>query len=149
MSINARYVHTNIVARDWKRLAAFYEGVFGCTPVPPERSIRAPWLEKMTGVAGAEIEGVHLRLPGWGDEGPTLEIFQYRPQGACEGKVINRSGFAHLAFAVEDVAAARDAVIAAGGNPVGELISAEVAGVGALTVIYVTDPEGNIIELQR
>jgi predicted enzyme related to lactoylglutathione lyase len=30
-----RYVHTNIVAEDWRRLADFYAKVFGCTPVPP------------------------------------------------------------------------------------------------------------------
>jgi len=35
MSISARFVHANIVAQDWKRLADFYHQVFGCTPVPP------------------------------------------------------------------------------------------------------------------
>ena len=149
VSIRAKYVHTNIVAKDWKRLATFYETVFGCTPVPPERSLREPWLERGTGVAGAEIEGMHLRLPGWGDEGPTLEIFRYRPEGVCDGKAINRPGLAHLAFSVEDVEAARDAVLAAGGKSVGDLVSVEVAGVGELTFVYMTDPEGNVIELQR
>jgi predicted enzyme related to lactoylglutathione lyase len=31
-----RYVHTNLIARDWRKLAAFYQLVFGCLPVPPE-----------------------------------------------------------------------------------------------------------------
>jgi len=30
-----KYTHTNLVARDWRRLADFYIKVFGCTPVPP------------------------------------------------------------------------------------------------------------------
>ncbi len=30
-----RYIHTNIVAEDWRSLADFYVKVFGCTPIPP------------------------------------------------------------------------------------------------------------------
>jgi len=37
--VPARYVHTNLIAWDWKRLAAFYQDVFGCVPVPPERDL--------------------------------------------------------------------------------------------------------------
>ena len=33
----ARYAHTNLVARDWRALAAFYTDLFGCRFVPPER----------------------------------------------------------------------------------------------------------------
>jgi hypothetical protein len=40
-------------------------------------------------------------------------------------------------------------VLVAGGELVGDTISTEIAGVGPITFAYVTDPEGNIIELQR
>ncbi|MDY0041683.1 MAG: VOC family protein, partial [Desulforhabdus sp.] len=60
----------------------------------------------------------------------------------------NRPGFAHIAFAVEDVAAALDAVKAAGGGAIGEIASLEIPGAGIVTIVYATDPEGNIIELQ-
>jgi predicted enzyme related to lactoylglutathione lyase len=149
MAIASRYIHTNIIARDWKRLAAFYENVLGCTPVPPERALSGKWLEGATGVPGAEIHGVHLRLPGYGEDGPTLEIFQYT-QLEERGKIaINRPGFAHIAFMVDDVTSARDAVIAAGGGVHGELVSTKIPGAGTITFIYATDPEGNIIELQQ
>jgi len=36
-----------------------------------------------------------------------------------------------------------------GGSVIGELIDAEIEGVGEITVVYATDPEGNIIEIQR
>ena len=36
-----RYIHTNIVAKDWRRLADFYIQVFGCTPVPPRETFQA------------------------------------------------------------------------------------------------------------
>ena len=73
----ARYGHTNLIAEDWRALARFYEQQFGCTPVPPERDFKGRDLERGTGIAGAELRGAHLRLPGHGDDGPTLEIFNY------------------------------------------------------------------------
>lgn len=149
MALRARFVHTNLIARDWRRLAGFYERVFGCTPVPPERNLAGRWLEDATRVPGAEIHGIHLRLPDYGDQGPTLEIFQYNHQRERQGAAVNRPGFAHIAFAVDDVQAAQDAVIAEGGKSLGELVSVDIPGAGTVTFIYVMDPEGNIIELQR
>jgi catechol 2,3-dioxygenase-like lactoylglutathione lyase family enzyme len=146
--MHAKFAHTNLIARDWHALAAFYERVFGCTPVPPERDLSGPWVEAATGVPGARIRGVHLRLPGHGDGGPTLEIFQYDPPGLAGTPVVHRAGFGHLAFVVDDVAAARAEVLAAGGREYGELVSVPVAGAGVVTFVYVTDPEGNILELQ-
>lgn len=58
-------------------MAEFYEQVLGCEPVPPERATGDQSVERCTGVPGAEVRGIHLRLPGYGDDGPTLEIFQY------------------------------------------------------------------------
>ena len=149
MAINAKYAHTNLVARDWKKLAEFYEQVFGCERVPPERQISGQWLDDATGVANAEISGMHLRLPGFGDEGPTLEIFQYSRLEAGQETAANRQGFGHIAFAVDDVQAAHDAVLAAGGRTVGKITSVEIPDAGKITFVYLADPEGNIIELQK
>jgi len=147
--MKAKYKHTNIVARDWRKVAAFYEQVFGCEPVPPERAAVGQWVERLTRVSGAEVHGIHLRLPGYGDDGPTLEIFQYNKPEERPETAINRPGFAHLAFEVENVEAARDEVIAAGGRCVGEMITTEISGAGTITLIYMTDPEGNIVELLK
>jgi predicted enzyme related to lactoylglutathione lyase len=147
--MKAKYKHTNIVARDWHKLAEFYEQVLGCEPVPPERNAVGQWVEKLTGVSGAEARGIHLRLPGYGDDGPTLEIFQYNKAEQRAETAINRPGFAHLAFEVDDVEAARDEMLAAGGQSIGELVTVEIAGAGTITLIYMTDPEGNIIELLK
>ena len=147
--MKARFAHVNLVARDWRKLAAFYERVFGCAPVPPERDLHGAWLEKATGLAGARIRGMHLRLPGLAEGGPTLEIFEYRPEAAAADKAVNRPGFGHIAFAVEDVEAVRRAVLEAGGGEVGALTTVPVAGAGTITFAYLTDPEGNILELQR
>lgn len=148
MSIEARYVHTNLIAEDWKRLVDFYTDVFGCTVVPPERNFSGEWLDAATGVRRAQIRGVHLRLPGSGESGPTLEIFQYNRFETRGETAVNRPGFAHIAFSVADVADAREAVLAAGGRAIGEVVTADVPGAGRVTFTYLSDPEGNVIELQ-
>lgn len=149
MTGKARFAHTNIIAQDWKRLVRFYASVFGCTPVPPERDLKGDWLDAATGVPDAQIQGVHLRLPGYGDGGPTLEIFQYNDPEERPDTAINRPGFAHIAFAVDDVEAALDALLEAGGSTVGEVVSLHIPDAGTITFVYAADPEGNIIELQR
>ena len=146
--IEARFGHVNVVARDWRALAVFYERVFGCVLVPPERDFSGPVLSAGVGVPNAALRGVHLRLPGLGPEGPTLEIFEYEEELDALPPAANRPGFAHLAFAVPDVAAARSAVLEAGGHSVGEIVTLEVADGRRVTFTYVADPEGNILELQ-
>jgi predicted enzyme related to lactoylglutathione lyase len=146
--VNARYKHTNIVARDWQGLAQFYEDVFGCVRVPPKRDLSGTWLEKGTGVKGAELSGVHLRLPGCGDDAPTLEVYQYAENEPKLPPAANREGLAHIAFQVDDVEESMAEVLANGGSKVGDIASSQIAGVGILTFVYLADPEGNIIELQ-
>lgn len=148
MPIHAKFVHTNIVAHNWEHLAQFYETVFNCTRIPPERHLTDAWVERATGVQHAAIHGIHLRLPGYGDHGPTLEIFQYSPCLGRDVKPINQLGFAHLAFAVDDVDSAREAVIQAGGGIVGDITTVEIPHAGAITFQYLADPEGNILEVQ-
>ncbi len=149
MAIHARFVHVNLIARDWRRLAGFYREVFGCVAVPPERDLAGDWLDAATGLEGAHLSGVHLRLPGGGPEGPTLEIFGYDKIVERPAAPPNATGFGHVAFAVEDVARATRAVLEAGGTAVGERAELEVPGAGRLEFQYVRDPEGNVVELQR
>ena len=144
----AKFGHTNLVAADWRRLAQFYEELFGCIPVPPERDFKGKDLERGTGIPGAELRGAHLRLPGHGPEGPTLEIFNYNILKERPETAVNRPGFGHIAFVVDDVRSARMAVLAAGGRPVGEVVTLTTATGAKVTWVYVTDPEGNVIELQ-
>ena len=146
--IDARFGHVNLIARDWRALATFYVELFGCVLVPPERDYAGPDLERGTGVPGAALRGAHLRLPGHGPDGPTLEIYQFSSMPDELPAAANRPGFRHLAFAVPSVADARAAVLAAGGGIVGEVVTLQTADGRFVTWTYVTDPEGNIVELQ-
>lgn len=150
MPIQAKYVHTNIVAKDWRKLADFYQQVFGCVPVPPERDYQGQWINDVTAIEKpVSIEGMHLRLPGYDRGGPTLEIFQYNRQPPRPPVAANQPGFAHIAFHVDDIEAARQAVLDGGGGELGKLHGMQVQGAGYISLIYMTDPEGNIVELQK
>jgi peptide deformylase len=139
-----RYRHTNLVARDWQSLSAFYQRALGLTPTGQTRDISAPWLQRLTGIPGAHIRGEHLRLPG---TDVTLEIFSY--DAVLPGEpALNRAGFAHIAFEVDDVEKALAKLTAEGGGHVGERVNASYPGGVTATFVYATDPEGNLIELQ-
>ena len=92
---------------------------------------------------------MHLRLPGYGENGPTIEIMQYSDNLAKSPAAANREGFGHIAFEVENVEDAMLEVLQNGGGKIGEVTSAVVEGAGQITFVYVADPEGNIIELQE
>ena len=143
-----KYVHTNLVARNWKVLADFYIKVFKCEPVPPERDLSGDWIDRAVNLRETHITGVHLRLPGYKD-GPTLEVFQYDDEPARETIYPNTPGLCHLAFSVEDVLATADKIVEMGGDWLGQLTEVEIKGVGRLVFAYMRDPEGNIIEIQK
>ena len=144
-----RYAHTNLIANDWKRLADFYAQVFACEPVSSERDHHGSQTDALTAMPGARIRGRHLRLPGHGERGPTIEIFSYAQNEPLLPTSLNRPGFAHLAFEVPDVEAKRKEIHSWGGKDVGQHVTLDIPGAGLLTLIYMTDPEGNIIELQK
>lgn len=142
-----KYVHTNIIAKDWKALAQFYVDVFHCEPLYPERDLSGEWVDKLTGIKGVRIQGIHLKLPG---EGPTLEIFQYSQAGNNRDlPQLNSYGFGHIAFLVDDVEHYLKKLLEHGGSKLGEIVQREIDGVGTLTAVYARDPEGNIIEIQN
>ncbi len=147
--MNSKFSHVNLISRNWRTLADFYIKVFGCTEKPPMRNLKGPWLDNLTGISNAHIRGIHLSLPGSISDGPTLEIFEYNENKVNNDKAINLEGFGHIAFAVEDVQQSVQLLLAHEGSLLGEVIDADIDGVGPISVVYARDPEGNIIELQK
>ena len=147
--MKVKFAHTSICARNWESLARFYMRVFDCQPIPPERFLSGPWIEKLTGIKGAEIRGVHLKLPGY-EDGPTLEIFEYDPSepGVTHPKP-NSPGLRHIAFHADDVQSLLKKALSNGAEPVGKRVITEISDAGMIEVIYIRDIEGNIIEIQN
>lgn len=143
------FAHTNIVAKDRRRLARFYIDVFDCRPKPPERDLAGDWLDRLTGIDNVQIQGMHLEMPGAVEGGPTLEILQYNTASTQPERRIDTSGFGHIAFLVDDVDRCPRMVIDNGGSTVGETVRGTVENVGPIHLVYAKDPEGNIIEIQK
>ena len=143
-----RYAHTNLIARDARRLIDFYKTALGCRSIGETRDLSGEWLDKLTGIPNAHLTGEHLALPGYEGHGPTLEIFTYDFVLPSASGLVNAAGFAHLAFEVDDVAGALDRVLVSGGGQIGELVQKTYADGRTICVVYATDPEGNILELQ-
>ena len=148
MALQARYTHTNLIAQTGTRWPIFTSACLAAFPCRPNAISAAPSWKREPGVPGAHLRGMHLRLPGFGGTGPTLEVFNYNTLEDRPATAVNRPGFGHIAFAVDDVPAAREAVLAAGGRAVGEVVTTSIATGAKLTWCYVADPEGNVIELQ-
>ena len=144
-----RFAHTNIIAHDWRKLAKFYTEVFDCIFMPPERNQSGQWLEDATAVADAQLQGVHLLLPGYGETGPTLEIFSYKNNIAGPESVANLTGFGHIAFEVDNVTACLRKIVDHGGSELGKIVTRQIKDAGLIVFTYAKDPEGNIIELQN
>jgi catechol 2,3-dioxygenase-like lactoylglutathione lyase family enzyme len=144
----ARFGHVNITSADWRRLATFYQEVFGMEIVPPERDIRSADLDAATRVRDAHLTGAHLRLPGLGAEGPTLEIYQYESVEGGRPPRVDRAGWGHIAFQVPDVPTALEAFMAAGGSRFGEVITTTTKTGAHVTWCYAADPDDNLVELQ-
>lgn len=149
MAIKARFVRTNLTTRAWKKLVLFYGNVVGRIPKGPDRDFSGEWLDRVTALRKAHLRGIHVLLPGYGEAGPTPEIFRYDSMGERGSAQVNEPGFAHVAFAVDNVDEALEAVVAAGGCAVGDIAMPELDGVRSLRVVYARDPEGKIVELQK
>lgn len=144
-----KYCHVCIGCRDWKRISQFYQEVFGCIPIGEIRDMRGKWVGQLIAAENekeAEIVGEHLLVPGYGEEGPTLELLSYRPIGKNIELECYDMGFSHICFEVpeRDISAALERLVQYGGrivstfeNPHGERVA------------YCRDPEGNIVEIRR
>ena len=143
-----RFAHTNIAARDWKRLSDFYIKVFNCKEKLPERNLSGDWLNQATGLTNARLTGIHLLLPGHGANGPTLEIFSYENTRESEPVMANCTGYTHIAFEVKDVETILNHALNNGAKLLGKVTEKIIEGVGILKFVCFRDPEGNIIEIQ-
>lgn len=144
-----RYAHTNLIAKDVPLLVSFYRDVLGCRSIGQTRDLSGAWVDQLTSIEHAHIFGEHLALPGYGNDGPTLEIFGYDEVIPRTSAAVNTAGFTHIAFAVDDVEETLRAVLARGGGSVGELIHTDYPDGRSAAFVYATDPEGNILELQN
>ncbi|MGP1256503.1 MAG: VOC family protein [Kiloniellales bacterium] len=141
-----RFTHVSMVARDADKLAGFYKKMFGCKGRRPPRTLSGEKVSRGNGLPNSEIYSVWLTLPGV--EGPFLEILEYSDTLDRPTPSVNAPGYGHISFEVEDIRAMFSTVIQAGGQPLGEITDLGSTETPFL-VVYMRDPEGNVIELEQ
>jgi catechol 2,3-dioxygenase-like lactoylglutathione lyase family enzyme len=134
--------HTSFTVSDLDRSIAFFTEALGFELL--HRGGRdAAMIEKVVGVPGADIEVAYIQAPGH-----RMELIQYLGP-ADRGRVQSRpcdTGFAHVAFDVDDV----DAVLAAcarhGVAPVGPVQDLHQGPNAGGRVVYTRDADGITVE---
>lgn len=134
--------HTAFVVSDLDKSISFFRDLLGF-----EQTSRAPRdkaaIQKMTGLASANIEVAYLR--GYGQ---WIELIRYKsPPGRGEPMPkIYQDGSGHIAFDVDDAALAVEEAKAYGLTPVGEIVTIDQGPNEGRKVVYLQSPEGLSVE---
>lgn len=110
-----RFLHVNLNVADWQRTVAFYQKAVGGEPTGIERNYQGDFIARLTGVAGAEVHGRHVALPGYSPGGPTFEVFAYNRAAGIGPLGLDDLGRVATGFRVRDLNTAVARFTAAGG----------------------------------
>lgn len=147
MKNKIKYVYSTLLAKEWRKLADFYINVFQCEPRSSEFRFSGNWLDGLTGLKNAEVDGIQLSLPGY-EAGPALEVISYNQTSFRTHNIIpNLQGGTSLVFHVDSVNHILQKALVHGGQQAGTAVTATIDNLGNFTAAYIRDPEGNIIEV--
>jgi catechol 2,3-dioxygenase-like lactoylglutathione lyase family enzyme len=138
--------HISLTAKDADRLAAFYRTVFGYKDRRPPTILSGDKVSKGNGLPNAHIYSIWLDLPD--AEEPFLEILEYKHTENRPQPRVNENGLGHLAFEVLNIQKTLTEIIDQGGTALGEITNFGTQA-RPYQIIYVRDPEGNILELEQ
>lgn len=134
--------HTSFTVSNLDRSLGFYRDALGFEVT--SRAPRDPALvSAITGVAGAEVDIAYVRGPGH-----SLELIEYTAP-AGRGRVEARpcdTGFAHIAFNVDDVDAAVVASAPHGFVPITAPVAINAGPNKGRKVVYLRDADGVTVE---
>ena len=141
--------HVNLVVDDIEAMIAFYRDRIGLR-LGRRATITGSWIEAVTGLAGVVADVALLEA-----DGPTgVELIHYRtPEGARPAGLAapNTKGLRHVAFQVDRIGPAVEAMRAAGVELFGDVQTVPSAQVDyadrTKRIVYCLDPEGNLVEL--
>jgi len=129
--------HYGLTVTDLDRAVEFYRDVLGLD-VLAEFSVGGDAFATGVGVEGASADFAHLDA-----DGLRLELVSYEPDGdERPDPELNQSGATHLGLSVDDV----DAVYEELPDDVETLSEPQTTESGT-RILFVVDPEGNLIEI--
>jgi catechol 2,3-dioxygenase-like lactoylglutathione lyase family enzyme len=134
--------HTSFTVASLDRAIPFFCDLLGF-----ELISRAPrgqaLIERMTAIAGADVEIAFVRGPGH-----TIELIEYRApadRSASRARLCD-AGAAHIALDVDDVPAAVAGAQAHGFRPVGAIIVIDDGPNRGRQVVYLKGPDNFVVE---
>jgi catechol 2,3-dioxygenase-like lactoylglutathione lyase family enzyme len=134
--------HTSFTVARLDRALAFF-----CDFLGFELISRAPrgqaLIERMTAIAGADVEIAFVRGPGH-----TIELIEYKAPAnrtASTARLCD-AGAAHIAFDVDDVHAAVAGAEAYGFRPIGAIIVIDDGPNRGREVVYLKGPDSFVVE---
>lgn len=134
--------HTSFTVSDLDRTVAFFRDALGfevTSKAPRDRTA----IETVTGVAGGDVMIAYVRGPDH-----SLELIEYLAP-ADRGQVQSRpcdTGFAHVAYDVDDVDAAVAAAGEHGFDPIGGIYVIDKGPNTGSRVVYLRDADGITVE---
>ncbi|MDM9625267.1 VOC family protein [Rhizobium sp. S152] len=144
--IDNDFDHVGFITRDLDRTLDFWTKQIGLEATPVvERT--APWVEQMTGIAGAKLRIAHL----FGKD-VHLEFLELLDRDPSEATPVNSAAncTGHVCIRVDDPVACLARVEAAGGRAIGSLATITEGALAGYTGVYAADPNGLLVEiLQR
>ncbi len=134
--------HTSFTVSDLERTVGFFRDCLGFELL--SKAPRDPALvSRITGVEGADMVVAFLKAPGH-----TIELIEYRApagKGAVRARPCD-TGFAHVAFNVDDATAAVAAAERYGVKPVAPPVAIDQGPNNGRRVVYVRDWDGVTLE---
>lgn len=140
-----RIRHVSLSTPDIDRIVAFYSALLD--EPKPRRVGGANGIgnEAMSGVSG--LEGSKVRMAWFQVRNLELEIFQYASHPTelpDQPRTLDAVGYNMIVFDVEDLSAAQEKFVAAGGT-----IETEPEQMDGGEIVFGRDPDGNLIGLQQ
>ena len=137
-----RFTHVGICVSDWQRALHFYRDLLGFT-YRSELQVAGEPSDTLLQLHNVELRAVYLER-----DGMRIELLHYGSpgyRGDGTPRAMNALGLTHLSFRVDNLAATRDALEAAGV----QILKQTHIDIPAFeaAAIMITDPDGTLIEL--
>jgi catechol 2,3-dioxygenase-like lactoylglutathione lyase family enzyme len=136
--------HTSYTVSNLERSLEFYVDLLGFE-VLWQREITNQYFRDIVGFPDGVVKAAHLRIPGSTHK---LELFEYVvPAGSPADVRTNNPGSSHMAFLVEDLSAAYEALKAKGVQFRSPPTAIDAGANKGAYSLYMLDPDGISVEL--
>jgi glyoxylase I family protein len=136
--------HVSITVSDLERSLGFYRDLLGLREVERHR-LEGEGISTMAGKEGVVMQVVRLAAPQ--TAGILLDLQQYlAPRGSTSDASLGDVGHSHVCFGIDDIDGACAELRGRGVELVSDPVSFELE-TGVLKVVFLKDPDGNVLEL--